>query len=154
MKTIARALAGAALLCVLAPSAAFAETCAPPSGEATKPKKKGLGLGGLQGAARRAGVGNLLGTGNLLGSGKAAEVAGAVAGAAVAVGEGGNASSAIQGRVAGLASSGRSAQVAGAITGMVGELARTPGGDRSAKPEIPPTKCNVAAEPAADKAWN
>jgi hypothetical protein len=152
MKTIARALSGAALLCVLAPSAALAETCAPPAGEATKPKKKGLG--GLMGAARRAGVGNLLGTGNLLGSGKAAEVAGAVAGTAVAVGEGGNASGAIQDRVAGLASSDRSAQVAGAVTGMVGELARTPGGDRSAKPKVPATKCNVAAEQAADKAWN
>jgi hypothetical protein len=155
MKTIARALVGATLLCVLAPSVASAGTCAPAASEAVKPKKKkGLGLGGLMGAARRAGVGNLLGTGYLLGNGKAAEVAGAVAGTAVAASEGGDPAAAVQGRVAGLAGSGRTAQIAGAATGMVGELARTQNRERSAKAQAPATTCPADADAAADKAWN
>jgi hypothetical protein len=155
MKTIARAFAGAALLCVLAPHAASAATCAPSgSAEAAKPKKKGFGLGGLVGAARRAGVGNLLGTGNLLGSGKTAEVAGEVAGTAFAASEGGNAGAALQGRVAELAGSGRQAQIAGAVTGMASELARSNGGEKSRRANPSSSNCPIAAEPVADKAWN
>lgn len=154
MTICARALAGATLLCVLAPSAASGHDCAPASSEAAKPRKKGFGLGGVIGAARRAGVGSLLGTGKLLVNGKAAEVAGAVAGSAVAAGERGDAEGAIQGRIAGLAGTGRRAQVAGAVTGVMGELIRNQAGDRSAKAQARATTCLVPAEPAADKAWN
>jgi hypothetical protein len=155
MKTMLRALAGATLLCILAPSAAQAETCpASTSAEAAKPKRKrGLGLGGLVGAARRSGFGNLLGTGNILGSGKTAGVAGAIAGTAIEVSEGGG-FAAIQNRVAGLAGSGREAQIAGAVTGMAGKLASAQGGDRKEKSASSATACPAAAEPAADKAWN
>lgn len=55
---------------------------------AAKPKKKGLGLGGLLGAARRAGVGDMLGAG-MLGDSRAAQVAGAVANVAAEAAAGG-----------------------------------------------------------------
>lgn len=124
-----RAFVGATLLCALfvMPAPASAEACSTDAAAAqpAKPKKKGgFGLGGLLKAAKNAGVGDLLGAGNMLGDGKAAQVAGAVAGTAVAASDGGGGPN-LAGTVVGLAGSGRAAQIAGAATGTAAELART-----------------------------
>ena len=81
------AMAGAALLSVaLSTQPVAADSCATDSAAqvASKPKKKGLALGGLLSAARRAGVGDMLAgrAGNILGDGRTAQVAGMAANAA------------------------------------------------------------------------
>jgi uncharacterized protein YfiM (DUF2279 family) len=140
--TCLRALVGATLLCAFAAPAA-AETCATPSSAAqpAKPKKKGLGFGGLLKAAKNAGVGDMLG-GGMLGNGTTGQIAGAVAGTAVnaaADGSGSGMSGGMMmpGSMMGLAGSGRAAQIAGAVTGTAAELART--STPAAAPAVPCT---------------
>lgn len=157
-----RALVGATLLCALfaTPAAAATETCpTDAAAQPAKPKKKGgFGLGGILKAAKNAGVGDLLGAGNMLGDGKAAQVAGAVAGTAVAASDGGGGAN-LAGTVVGLAGSGRAAQIAGAATGTAAELART-GSPLAAKTGTAAKPCaptsRAAAVPAAPVAstWN
>lgn len=94
-------------------------TCQTTSPPEYPSKKKGLGLGGLLGAAKRAGVGDFLGAG-MLGNSRAAQVAGTVGSTAVAAtGSGDTASAATV-----LAGTGRTAQAVGAAAGAAGELAR------------------------------
>jgi hypothetical protein len=148
-----RALVGATLLCACHVAPVRAETCTPTAEAAqpAKPKKKGFGLGGILKAAKNAGVGDLLGAGNVLGDGKAAQVAGVVAGTAVAASDGASAN--VAQTVVGLAGAGRVAQIAGAATGTAAELART--GSPLAAGRAAPKPCAPApaAAPAAST-WN
>lgn len=123
---LARAAIGAAILTGVltvlpAPvTAAEPQTSCQTAQPSERPAKKtGLGLGGLLGAARRAGVGDVLGAG-MLGDSRAAQVAGAVGSTAVAATGSGDTASA----AAALAGSGRTAQAVGAAAGTAVELAR------------------------------
>jgi hypothetical protein len=88
--TITKYLCAAALLAVSVPAHAeevAAGSAAPaPTCETVPVKKKGFGLGGLLGAAKRAGVGDMLGgrmSGGMFGYGKGGQIANAVAGTAL-----------------------------------------------------------------------
>ncbi len=112
---------------VATPDAAACSTAA-----AQPAKKKGPGLGGLLGAAKRAGLGDMLtgqmGQGGaLLGSGKNSQIFGAVAGTALqAVETGpGSSSAGLPNALGGLGGQSRKAQVAGALTGMAVQAAQS-----------------------------
>lgn len=121
---LTRAAVGATMLTVLS-SSIIVPCAAAPRGEdcvaaaPTEKPKKGVGLSGLLGAAKRAGVGNVLGAG-VLGGSRGAQIAGAVAGTAVAVTDSGSP----MGALASVAVSGRTAQAVSAAAGTAVELAR------------------------------
>lgn len=87
IRNLAAPTAAILLATLAAPSVASAQDDpAQPACAVAPAKKKGLGLGGLLGAAKRAGVGDMLGGrmgGGLFGGNKGGQVANAIAGTAM-----------------------------------------------------------------------